>query len=866
MTMPPVSFILKQADASTRLACFDGLPSWRDLAAKVKELFTITSDHEVRFTFLEEAKAPVIITNEQELQQFYKSLDHSTEKIELVVQDFEVPAVIQTMITSSSIDSNSNPSDDEFRLFCLIPGRSNVFSVKIGKSETVDELKAKIKEKKKPELDYLAADTLSIWKLSPPIPSAEIGAMLGNVGSPKEIQGCTELNPFDKISRLFELPPPKHLHIIVGVPSTRQYSHHLHIAGLLIYAAHHWSIFVFSDPIAGIFIFWLSYSGKRPHSPYASADAKRLRTDDDPRDAWLVELHSKIWDRQDLAPQLFPEVEVTYEHYHELQRRLMELHPNRNSPDYNGDAHIVLSTKLDILLSYKPSLKTDSKDDEDLGEDDGDDTNVELRSLFPAKIKFLDFSSLELKETSERLPVPLLLREEYDFISGLLDSRPRNNAGCAIISGQPGTGKTAFLHLKMVQCIIKSHPFLYQTMHGTVYHVSQTVTQIDSWSSKEGITAFLDGDQTQPGSCVPKPFLLSRFVQIIIVSSPQDTKQTWMKQLGVFGYVAKHVTALWSPKEFFLTGILLNPNDLTLERLTESATFFGFNPRSCYHASLSSNHLRQFQGEIREKIRSIPSERKLLTLLHETYSTNGIFHSIFELSPADELRILSDARVGAVSPWALDLLLSQYETRQVDATAEFYMSISSMPHAESLHGRVLERQVLKYFDSLQGPQDFIIRSLADSTISLWRYPGPAKRSNFRSQTFSSSLEIAVKASTPLHLVPLNPNFHTVDSILYDPGAVLTCIQVTHRNEHPVAVSGLQEIQGWLKHKTLLAELRPSTSGKHWRLIFTVPSYNADQFKPQPLEGDSSSGQWAGKVDQYVLGIEDATLWGKNLNG
>ena len=194
----------------------------------------------------------------------------------------------------------------------------------------------------------------------------------------------------------------------------------------------------------------LSHSGilKRPHSPYVSADAKRLRTDPHPERAWLVELHSKIWGRQDLLPKLFREVEVTVKHYDALQKRLKELRPNRDSPDYNGDVDPVLSTKLDILLSYEPpsptpahpdNQQTGSKNDEDLEEND-DDTNVELRSLFPAKIKYLDLSSLELTETTERLPMPILLRKEYDLISQLLEQRPKSIAGCAIISGQPGIG------------------------------------------------------------------------------------------------------------------------------------------------------------------------------------------------------------------------------------------------------------------------------------------------------------------------------------------------------------------------------------------------------------------------------------------
>ena len=78
-----------------------------------------------------------------------------------------------------------------------------------------------------------------LQKLSPPIPSGEIGAKLGNVQSPKEILGCIELDAFDKIVELFESPPPKHLHIVVQVPPPREYLRRLYIVCLLLYTAHH---------------------------------------------------------------------------------------------------------------------------------------------------------------------------------------------------------------------------------------------------------------------------------------------------------------------------------------------------------------------------------------------------------------------------------------------------------------------------------------------------------------------------------------------------------------------------------------------------------------------------------------------------
>ena len=274
--------------------------------------------------------------------------------------------------------------------------------------------------------------------------------------------------------------------------------------------------------------------------------------------------------------------------------------------------------------------------------------------------------------------------------------------------------------------------------------------------------------------------------------------------------------------------------------------------------------MEQLKLVVMDKINSIPRTTNILNLLHETYTSSDLSHSIFELSPSteNELRLLLGARVGTVSMWALDLLLKKYETHQADAAVEFFNSINGTPCAGSLRGRIMERQVLKYFNSLKGPQIFQLRSLADSSITQWKYPGPARCVTFQSQTFTTSLQSAVDTRVPIHLVPLDPNFPAVDSILYDPDEVLTGIQVTIRDEHPVAVSGLKRVQGWLKLKSPLAHLRPSTTGSHWRLIFVVPATVATTFKRQVFEQDNAGNEWYGKVDQYVLSISDDKLWGR----
>ena len=88
--MSLVRFKLKKAGASTKLANFHEKPSWRDLASEITRLFGIPPEY-VGVAFIDEDKEPISLANEQELQGFYGSLDHSTRVIKLVVQDSRAP-------------------------------------------------------------------------------------------------------------------------------------------------------------------------------------------------------------------------------------------------------------------------------------------------------------------------------------------------------------------------------------------------------------------------------------------------------------------------------------------------------------------------------------------------------------------------------------------------------------------------------------------------------------------------------------------------------------------------------------------------------------------------------------------------------
>jgi hypothetical protein len=176
---------------------------------------------------------------------------------------------------------------------------------------------------------------------------------------------------------------------------------------------------------------------------------KRSRSADGPDDLpWLIELHSKIWNKERLRPELFREVKVTYADYTALQELLKERRSGRHEPDDNGSKPDVLSVKLTFLRS-RSSAKGSSEassagasSSRHSDPNDDDEENTAIKSLFPYLLTFLDMSPLELKEMSpSRFTSPLLYRKEYEDISELIKKKPRSNEGSVIVSGQPGLGE-----------------------------------------------------------------------------------------------------------------------------------------------------------------------------------------------------------------------------------------------------------------------------------------------------------------------------------------------------------------------------------------------------------------------------------------
>jgi len=271
---------------------------------------------------------------------------------------------------------------------------------------------------------------------------------------------------------------------------------------------------------------------------------------------------------------------------------------------------------------------------------------------------------------------------------------------------------------------------------------------------------------------------------------------------------------------------------------------------------------------VRSRIRSVDFKKSnILQLVNSSWTgDSAVSHSIFEISPINDFRRLGECGFRTVSRWAFDCFTETYEAQEAHAATTFYRHISGTPAAASLWGHVFERRVLNRIDV--GGFNFPIRGLPvpeettlpegttlpeETTWTCRRRPIP--RSKFLQESdFVEQITKAIQENKELHLVPSAPNFKAVDSILYAPNEVLTCIQATvSRKDHGILVPGLRCIQRWLGRGPL-AHLRPKKD-RPWRFIFVVPSDEAPTFEFQRFERDTAHGEWAGKVHQYVLGLD-----------
>ena len=114
-------------------------------------------------------------------------------------------------------------------LNCLVLGepRSRIFVVEIAGTKSVSALKDAIKEKRKPALDHISADTLIMWKVSFPADQEDLEENLGNLADKNSLPSVKRLS-----SLFSDQPADEYLHIVVQRPPTGEHKYHSALVAL----------------------------------------------------------------------------------------------------------------------------------------------------------------------------------------------------------------------------------------------------------------------------------------------------------------------------------------------------------------------------------------------------------------------------------------------------------------------------------------------------------------------------------------------------------------------------------------------------------------------------------------------------------
>lgn len=202
-------------------------------------------------------------------------------------------------------------------------------------------------------------------------------------------------------------------------------------------------------------------------------------------------------------------------------------------------------------------------------------------------------------------------------------------------------------------------------------------------------------------------------IQIIAVCPLNGMSENWTETMPGSSHVMKLVTKLWSPRELFTVAMFFNPRDIPWSCLHDVLTYCGPNLRRCLSASLSPTSIIQLKRNLEREIQDLSTKNNLMDLFSQTRLQRSLSHSIFQLSPMNDMRLFDDAIVTPVSPWALELISHSYERSQENISLQFYHAIADIPSAGTLR-MIFQLRVLAYFRDLREPTTFKVRRPSDS--------------------------------------------------------------------------------------------------------------------------------------------------------
>ena len=284
----------------------------------------------------------------------------------------------------------------------------------------------------------------------------------------------------------------------------------------------------------------------------------------------------------------------------------------------------------------------------------------------------------------------------------------------------------------------------------------------------------------------------------------------------------------------------------------------GYIPRECFRAARSPKTLSIAEVETRNAIKGTKDLADAVVGVHGAKE----IHPAFQIVPNTN-RYWESMLAEPVSDWAFSHIMAELDKRGTNATYSFYRMIRRVDGV-GLSGKMFERKVHKFFQSITQPKSFTIWSLDNrSTTFNITFSSETTHDTFSAlHGLAGQLVSSAKSSTSCYLVPQSPVFATFDSFLYQHNvsqhdcSSLIGLQITTASKHPISIKGLADVEKCLNRQVpQLKALRPTKATK-LIILFVVPESAAGSFVRQGLEGAKKVGDWPMKTTQYILGLPE----------
>ncbi|KAF9508840.1 hypothetical protein BS47DRAFT_202961 [Hydnum rufescens UP504] len=454
----------------------------------------------------------------------------------------------------------------------------------------------------------------------------------------------------------------------------------------------------------------------------------------------------------------------------------------------------------------------------------------------------------------------LMIRDEYRECYKLLETNPNHGA---VVSGQPGIGKSLFLYYCLARRLSQRQPTVFHKGGpGPPHFFSERglyrCIDMGAWvpGVPQGTWALLDSTDTAES---PPWFFFNQASPFYIVHAafPDNRRyRSWRNQKGggIFYMSPWSWPELWACNELQV----FPSSPPTAQILYDIFIKYGPSPRLVYDLAAAPTNAENYAHELQVAVKKLA-----LANVQQLMRTDGsdivdssianLSHALFIVRPRDrETRHLYARDVPTA--YLMELILQRIHITLSDAAEQLYHIFRDVSETSAAAGMLFQHSCVRILARIDydGAKEFEIKRMVGSNPSSSRW---GLRSRFDTDESPQAIsEKFLGSPRILHeyldhelgslvltddriYVPLASNSPTFDFFLVDHG-VLYAFQATTANAHGTREAGLLKLQNTATSNQITGR---------WKWIFVIP--------PGNVVSCHLPENWKHRLDLYTLHLD-----------